>query len=144
MKLWIEQRWFQILTFLFGAWLSQRLDVELEAIEPSSAEALPTAAVSDYRNWSREPDESRQGKDLLVDEEAWLNWLESYGPDACLFKDTPPESYPCVIVWTWKLGLGVVRMAFYWDFVYPGDFPPPPVADPAPPPPPSGAEPWGI
>ncbi len=120
--------WYALLDWLLGGWLLSAAGVVSDVKAKHTRQPRP-----DVQDWMRAPDHFEQAKVYLADDAAWLEWFQSFTPDALIEPQgeresevyEAPTSFPCVVIATRRLGSGLVRADFYWDFVYPADFPQP-------------------
>ncbi len=120
--------WYALLDRLLGGWLSSLNPKPSKHDLTGMAERRPA-----FHDWARDSDHFQQVKVYLSDDAAWLEWFQSFTPDALMepqgenreseLYDSSPVSFPCVVIATRRLGSGLVRADLYWDFVYPADFP---------------------
>ena len=75
----------------------------------------------------------------MENQEEFDRWLSDFRPDKGTrygsrvpvldggvgygFEVIPPASYPAIVIYTRIRRIGLTECEFYWDYVYPGDFP---------------------
>ena len=88
--------------------------------------------AEDYSEWFRKQESPADiGKELLRNERAWRSWARRFAPSPQDWPDEQgkpfympvPSSYPTIVVWTRIHRSGLVACEFYWDYVYPSEFP---------------------
>jgi hypothetical protein len=86
--------------------------------------------TEEYRTFARESPWSDQGKDFLLDADAFRLWVKRFRPDkddklprGLGFEVLPPSSYPAIVIHTRIRRTGLTECEFYWDYVTLSDFP---------------------